>query len=263
MDFMSIIGLLSGVGFLGAAIIMSGAIENFFDLMSVFIVFGGTFAALMITFPAKVFAALPKTFSKVFLPQKFNPLTYIDDIIQIATIVRKSGLLSLEDRIRDYKDDFLRKGIQLAVDSTEADDLRDIMESELAFMIERHKQGTLFFEKGASYAPAFGMMGTLIALINMLKTISGDDITSLVVNMGMALITTFYGSILANLIFIPSANKLAQRSEEEILCKQITIEGLISIINGTNPRNIEEKLLSYIPPAMRKNAKRSGRGSDE
>jgi len=252
MDIMSIIGLLGCFGFIVFGIMESGEIGNFIETTSILIVLGGTFTALMFTFPLKVFIGIPKQLLKVFVPQKFNPRTYIADIVQIATDVRKSGLLSQEDKINDYKDDFLKKGVQLAVDSTEADALRDIMEIELVFMTDRHKLGISFFEKGAALAPGFGMLGTLVGLINMLSGMGeGGDVAQLVSDMGVALITTFYGSILANALFLPIANKLAKRSEEEVLCKQITIEGLISIINGENPRQIGEKLLSYIPPAMR------------
>jgi len=252
MDIMSIIGLIGCVGFIFYGIMDSGVINNFFDLPSIVIVVGGTFTALMITFPLKVFAGLPKQLLKIFVPQKFYPLSYISDIVTIATDVRKSGILSQEDKISDYKDEFLRKGLQLAVDSTETDLLRDIMETELMFMIDRHKLGISFFEKGAALAPGFGMIGTLIGLINMLAGMGdGGDINALVANMGVALVTTFYGSMLANVLFLPIANKLMQRSDDEVLCKQIVIEGLISIKNGESPKPIEEKLLSYIPPAMR------------
>ena len=261
MDIMSIIGLIGAVAAVVYGILESGYLGSFFDIPSISIVIGGTFASLMITFPLKVFVMLPKMLFKVFFPQKFNPQSYIADIVHIATDVRKGGLLAQEDKIDDYTDEFLKKGIQLAVDSTEADILRDIMETELMFMMDRHKQGVSFFEKGGVLAPAFGMIGTLIGLINMLTGMDSGDVTELVSSMGVALITTFYGSMLANVLFVPMANKLSQRSDEEVLCKQITIEGLISIINGENPRQIQEKLLSFIPPAMRKIPNSSSRDS--
>lgn len=256
MDIMSIIGMIAAWGLVVYGILGSGKMEYFIDYPSVAITIGGTFAALMITFPLKTFASLPKAFARVFVPQKFNPRTYIDDVVQIATDVRKNGILSMEDKIVEFKDDFLKKGMQLAVDAAEQDVMRDVMETELMFMMDRHKDVVAFFEKGAGLAPGFGMIGTLIGLINMLADMS--DVESLVSNMAVALITTFYGSMLANIIFLPMANKLQKRSDEEVLCKQIIIEGIIAIVNGDAPRRIEEKLLSYIPPAMRKAAKGGG-----
>jgi chemotaxis protein MotA len=256
MDIMSIIGLVAAVvlmifGMAGDVEFFQGdfrKLMNFVDIPSVAITIGGTFAALMLMFPVKVFASLPKLLLKVFLPQKFNPQTYILEIVDIAQDVRKNGLLYIDDKISTYKDEFMRKGLQLAVDSTDPEMLRDIMETELGFMMDRHKLGTLFFEKGAGLAPGFGMIGTLVGLINMLKNM---DPTNLMNDMGVALITTFYGSLLANVVFLPMGNKLQKRSDEEILCKQIIIEGVIAIVNGESPPQIREKLVSYIPPAMR------------
>lgn len=265
MDIMSIIGLLGCIGFIGFGILNSGELINFYNATSIYIVVGGTFTALMITFPLKVFREIPKQILKLFSPQEFNPLKYVKNIVQIADDIRKSGFLSQEDKIAEYKDDFLRKGIQLTVDSTDSEMFRDIMETELIFMMERHKLSISFFEKGAALASGFGMIGTLVILVNMLAGMVDGDSSFLISNMGIALITTFYGAMMANVLFIPAANKLAQRSDDEVLCKQIAIEGLILIINRENPRQIEEKLLSYIPPAMRieKNSRRGSTSVSE
>lgn len=259
MDILSIAGLIVGFGLMVFGIVFDmdsltvnmGAMRNFFDVSSIIIVVGGTFAALMLTFPLKVYASLPKLLLKVFVPQKFNPQNYILEITQIAQDVRKNGLLHIDEKISEYKDEFMRKGLQLAVDSTDPEMIRDIMETEVNFMIERHKAGTQFFEKGGALAPGFGMIGTLIGLINMLAAMDGGEAGDLMGNMAVALITTFYGSLLANLFFLPMGNKLQKRSDEEVLCKQIIIEGIISIVNGESPNTIREKLVSYIPPSMR------------
>ena len=257
MDLFSIIGIVGAFGFIVFGITfvsdtMSfdfGLIWSFLDPTSALLVIGPTFMSLMLMFPGKVFAALPKMLGKVFKPQKFNPQNYISEIVEIAQEVRKQGLLSIDEKIATYNDEFMRKGLQLAVDSIDPETIREIMESELGFMADRHKAGVSFFEKGAALSPAFGMVGTLVGLVNMLGDL--DDPSSLTANMGVAMITTVYGCIFANVVFLPFANKLQKRSEEEVLCKQIVIEGVISIVNGDNPNAIREKLVSYIPPAMR------------
>lgn len=257
MDILSIIGLLGAVAFIVFGISFDsvdfsvdfGLVMNFLDIPSALLVIGPTLMSLMLMFPSKVFAGLPKVFKKVFMPQKFNPQNYITQIVEIATDVRRNGLLSMDEKMEAFEDEFMRKGIQLAVDSTDPEMIREIMETELGFMVDRHKLGTQWFEKGAALAPAFGMVATLVGLINMLGDM--DNPESLVANMGMAMITTVYGCLLANVFFLPMGNKLQKRSDEEVLCKQIVIEGVISIVNGENPNTIREKLVSYIPPSMR------------
>jgi chemotaxis protein MotA len=251
MDIMSLIGLVAAAGLLLYGVSDGGSIENFISPGAAAITAGGTLAALMITFPLKTFAALPRLLARIFLPRAFNfdPRKYIADIEEIAVGAKKHGILYLDEKIPEYKDDFLRKGIQLTVDSGSPENIRDIMETDLGYMIERHKSGVRFFEKGAAYAPGFGMLGTLSGLINMLA--QAQNPAGITGNMAAALITTFYGLIIANVIFLPLAGKLQKRSEEEVLCKQLVIEGLVSIANGENPKQIQQKLISYVPPAMR------------
>jgi len=257
MDLFSIVGLLGAVAFFIFGIVFIreplgldfSLINAFLDIPSAALVIGPTIMCLLLMFPGKVIAAFPKMMAKVFKPQKFNPQNYISEIVDIAQEVRKQGLLSIDEKIPTYKDEFMRKGLQLAVDSIDAEQIRDIMETELGFMMDRHKLGVQICERGAALAPAFGMVATLVGLINMLGDM--DDPGSLMANMGMAMITTIYGCLLANIFFLPFGNKLQKRSDEEVLCKQIVIEGVISIVNGDNPKAIQEKLVSYIPPSMR------------
>ncbi|MCL2099702.1 MAG: motility protein A [Oscillospiraceae bacterium] len=257
MDLLSIIGILGAVVLFVVGVSLEtdpwgfdiDLVNNFLSPTSAVLVVGLTFMCLMLMFPAKVFASLPKMLGRIFMPQKFNPQSYIGQIVDIAQDVRKNGLLSIDDKIPSYKDEFMKKGLQLAVDSIDPEMIRDIMETELGFMVDRHKLGIQFNERGAALAPAFGMIGTLIGLINMLGDM--DDPSALMENMGVALITTIYGCLLANVFFLPFANKLQKRSDEEVLCKQIVIEGVIAIVNGENPKQIREKLVSYIPPHLR------------
>lgn len=250
MDIMSVIGILGSAALLIYGILDGGSIENFINSSSAAITVGGTVAALMITFPMKVFAAMPKLLLKIFLPGEYNPVKYVTDIVEISTDAKKNGMLYVEEKIPHYKDSFLCKALTLAVDSTAPEEIRHTMETELGYMIERHKSGVRFFEKGAVLAPGFGMIGTLTGLINMLM--QTEDPTGITHGMASALITTFYGLIMANVIFLPMGNKLRKRSDEEVLCKQIIIEGVVSIANGETPKQIQEKLDSYIPPSMRK-----------
>ena len=251
MDISSAIGLLLGFGFIIGGIVTSGEITSFWDLPSVIIVLGGTIASTLASFPMKNFLNTGKIIKKAFFYKKTSPDEVIVEIIQLANIARKEGLLSLEEYAEKLDDDFLKKGIMLIVDGTDPDLVRNIMETELIFLEERHSEGQSIFETMGTYAPAFGMIGTLIGLINMLKVL--DDPNAIGPSMSVALVTTFYGSMLANVVFLPLAQKLKIRSKSEILVKELMVEGLLSIQAGENPRIIEEKLKTFIPPSMRKN----------
>ena len=251
MDISSAIGLLLGFGFIIGGIVTSGEITSFWDLPSVIIVLGGTIASTLASFPMKNFLNTGKIIKKAFFYKETSPDEVIVEIIQLANIARKEGLLSLEEYAEKLDDEFLEKGIMLIVDGTDPDLVRNIMETELIFLEERHSEGQSIFETMGTYAPAFGMIGTLIGLINMLKVL--DDPNAIGPSMSVALVTTFYGSMLANVVFLPLAQKLKIRSKSEILVKELMVEGLLSIQAGENPRIIEEKLKTFIPPNMRKN----------
>ena len=251
MDISSAIGLLLGIAFIIGGIVTSGDIGSFWDLPSVIIVLGGTIASTLASFPMKNFLNTGKIIKKAFFYKETSPDEVIVEIIQLANIARKEGLLSLEEYAEKLDDEFLEKGIMLIVDGTDPDLVRNIMETELIFLEDRHSEGQSIFETMGTYAPAFGMIGTLIGLINMLKVL--DDPNAIGPSMSVALVTTFYGSMLANVVFLPLAQKLKIRSNSEILVKELMVEGLLSIQAGENPRIIEEKLKTFIPPSMRKN----------
>ena len=251
MDISSAIGLLLGIVFIIGGIVTSGEIASFWDLPSVIIVLGGTIASTLASFPMKNFLNIGKIIKKAFFYKETSPDDVITEIIKLANIARKEGLLSLEEYAENLDDEFLKKGIMLIVDGTDPDLVRNIMETELIFLEERHSEGQSIFETMGTYAPAFGMIGTLIGLINMLKVL--DDPNAIGPSMSVALVTTFYGSMLANVVFLPLAQKLKMRSKSEILVKELMVEGLLSIQAGENPRIIEEKLKTFIPPNMRKN----------
>lgn len=253
MDISTIIGLILGAIFLVWGIMESGLISSYWDFASVMITLGGTFASTLASYPMKNFLNTVNVVKKAFVYKEVFPDEVIGEIINLANIARKEGLLALEEYAEDLQDDFLKKGIMLIVDGTDPELVRNILETELTFLEERHTEGQSIFETMASFAPAFGMIGTLIGLINMLRTI--DDTSSIGPNMSVALVTTFYGSVLANVVFLPLANKLKIRSKSEILVKELMVEGLLSIQAGENPRIIEEKLKTFIPPDARVNYK--------
>jgi chemotaxis protein MotA len=185
----------------------------------------------------------------IFRPPVLDPAGAIDTIVQLANTARKEGVLALEESATNMGDQFLKKGIMLIVDGTDPELVKGIMETELSYTDERHSGISSFYENMASYGPSWGMIGTMIGLIIMLGAL--DDVDTLGPSMSIALITTFYGCILANFMFNPIASKLKDISKEEILFRTVMVEGMLSIQAGENPRIIEEKLKSFLAPALR------------
>lgn len=251
MDKGTLIGIASGVILLTWAISSGGSLLNFMDFQSFLIVFGGTLASTLISYPWTDFRSTGKVLRVAFTTRPVDPQSIIQTIVGFAEKARREGLLALEDAAQQLEDPFLQKGIQLIVDGTDPELVRNILETELSFLEERHKTGQGIFETMGSMAPAFGMLGTLVGLINMLKRL--DDPKAIGPGMAVALITTFYGSLFANLLCLPIANKLKARSAEEILMKEVMIEGMLSIQAGENPRIIEEKLKAFLSPKVRQN----------
>lgn len=249
MDFATIIGVLSGIILFGAAMSADGSILDFVHPTSLLIVMGGTIAGTLINFPIRRVFELIKIIRIVFSKKIMDTGETIRILVNLAETARREGLLALEDAAYQMEDDFLKKGILLIVDGTDPELVKNIMETELAFLEERHKSGQSIFETMGALSPAFGMIGTLIGLIRMLGDL--DDPDAIGPGMATALITTFYGALFANMFFIPMAGKLKVRSSEEILLKEIMIEGILSIQAGENPRIIEEKLKSFLPPKTR------------
>lgn len=250
MDIATIVGLIMGFVFIIGGIVQSGELSSFLHIPSMLIVLGGTIASTLASYPIKNFLRTGRIIRQAFVYEEISPDETIAQIIDLANIARKEGLLSLEEQGEKMNDEFLQKGILLIVDGTDPELVRNILETELVFIEERHAEGQSIFETMGAFAPAYGMIGTLIGLINMLKDL--DDPSAIGPNMSVALVTTFYGSFLANLVFLPLANKLKIRSKKEILVKELTVEGLLSIQAGENPRIIEEKLKTFIPPEMRR-----------
>ena len=221
---------------------------NFFDAASIFIVIGCTFAIVVASFPGKTLGSIPKHFGVILNAGKFKPLDIIDQLVELAQTARKNGLLALEGKANEQEDPFFKQAIMLIVDANDPDKVRAILENDIECMSARHEDAAALYDKAGAVAPAFGMVGTLVGLINMLNNmeLSGDGGSSIGKDMGTALITTLYGCILAHMIFGPIANNLRIRDGEEVLCKEIIVEGIMSIQSGENPKALREKLLTYI-----------------
>lgn len=252
MDLASILGLLLCFGMCAFGIINSAGIGNinrYADGASAIITFGGAFFAIMAANTMKDYIGGLKSITLVFKAPVHDVRSMIQKIIDLSNIARKEGLLSLEEAAGDLDDEFMKKGILLIVDGTDPDLVRGILETELVSVEDRHKKRISFWEDLGGMGPAWGMIGTLIGLVNMLYEM--DDPSMLGPNMAVALITTLYGSLLANWICAPVAGKLKVNNASEIMMKEIMIEGLLSIQAGENPRVIEEKLKSFLAPGDR------------
>ncbi len=227
---------------------------NFFDAASIFITIGCTLFIVVASFPGPMLKAMPKHFKIILKNKMYDPKGYIEQLVELAQIARKNGLLSLEEKANEQTDPFFKQAIMLIVDANDQDKVRGILENDIECMSARHEDAASLYDKASSVAPAFGMVGTLVGLINMLKSmnLSGDGgADSLGTSMGTALITTLYGCLLAHVVFGPVAQLLRGRDSEEVLCKQIIVEGVMAIQAGENPKSLRERLLTYMSQKQR------------
>lgn len=250
MDLATVLGICSAFGLVYVAIAMGSGIAIFIDLPSLMIVGGGTLGATMIHYPLREVLGVIKVVQKALFTKTLPVKATISRFVAFAQKARKEGILALEGEIKNDKDEFLKKGVQLAIDGLEPQEIRDILETEVDFIRSRHQLGAEVFSTMGTFAPALGMIGTLIGLVQMLQSM--DDPSKIGPSMAVALITTFYGAIMANIVFLPIAGKLRTRSKEEVLTKDMTIEGIISLSSGENPRILEQKLKAFVPPNQRK-----------
>lgn len=248
MDITSILGIILGFIFILFGILESGNIHYFIDTPSMLIVFGGTVGAILASFPFSLLKGIGKHFVIICSKKRYNPEPVIDKLVEFAQIARKDGLLALEAQATELTDPFFKKSVMYVVDAVESDKIRETLEADIENSCQRHAQAMEIYGKGSSYAPAFGMIGTLIGLINMLRQmdLSSGASETLGPNMAVALVTTFYGCVLANLFFSPIAAKLAIRDEEERIYKEIILEGVLSIQEGDNPKTLREQLVSSL-----------------
>lgn len=241
-----------GVGFVLViwSIKMTGSNVNFIDWPSVLITFGGSFCALLISIPLKMIINIPKALKLLLLSPKDDRVGLIVLFSELSQKARQNGLLSLEDDAANVENELLSTGLQMVVDGIEADRIRETLEMDLGALERRHRFAQDVFTKWAELAPGFGMIGTLIGLILMLAEL--DDPSAIGAGMATALLTTFYGSLAANLVFIPVASNLKLQTDEEVFTGELIIDGVLEIQAGSNPRVLEEKLGTYLSPSERK-----------
>lgn len=251
MDIATIIGLVGGV----AAIIMSvitsgGSLMGIIDIPSMFMTIGGSFCAILIVSPMKDVLHTFKVLGKVFKIPDFGEKVLVQNMVALSEKARREGILALEEGLEDLEDEFMKTGLRLVVDGTDGAVIRTILESEMDQVEARHMVYINVMTQWAGYAPGFGMIGTVLGLIGMLKNL--EDKSSLGPNMAVALVTTLYGSLLANWIIGPMAQKLINQNSQEMRIKEMIIEGVLSIQAGDNPRILALKLLTYLDPKSRK-----------
>jgi chemotaxis protein MotA len=249
MDISSLTGLLGVFIIVIVAIITKGSAGAFLDIASILIVLGGTIAAVLTSYPIEKLKNSIKVMKKAFKDDSYNVKKTISQLSQLSYIAKRDGLLAMEKMIDDIDDEFMKKGILLIVDGSEPKMIERILNLDLENMVDRHREGEGVLKTFGQYSPAFGMIGTLIGLILMLKNL--DDVASLGPSMGVALITTFYGTLLANGVFLPLAGKLRFKSDQEVRYRNMVIEGILSVQAGETPLMIEEKLKTFMEQSRR------------
>ena len=264
LDIASLAGMLLGAAMFLFGVFSSGGIaglSNMFDFASIIITFGGSISGALASNKLSDFVEGIKSIRLIFKNEQQDPGEVIRHIIDLSNTARKEGLLALEEAANGIEDEFLRKGIMLVVDGTDPELVRGIMETDLACIEARHKKTIAVWEKWAELGPAWGMIGTLIGLILMLQDM--NDPSTIGPKMAVALVTTLYGSLIANWLCNPVANKLSINNDTEMMMKEITVEGILSIQAGENPRVIEEKLKSFLAPSARETAPEDNVGGEE
>jgi len=250
MNVGMLIGLIAGVCCLIFGILVAGgSVFMFWDAPSILVTVGGGWSALMVAYPLSILMKMPVYFRIALFPPKIHPGEIIVTLVSFSEKTRREGLLALEDDLEALDDQFLKKGLQLVVDGTDPELVRTIMETEIDQMAARHDRNKKIFDDFAGLAPSFGMIGTLMGLVLMLVNL--NDKSTVGPYLAVAILTTFYGAILAYLVFTPVAANLDSLTSDEILVKSIMLMGILSIQAGDNPRVLKEKLVSFLPPEMR------------
>ncbi len=252
MDLATLIGFILSFAMVLGSIMANGPLSSFWDTGSILIVVGGTIGVTLINYPLGDVISIMGVMKNAFLYKTTSPGEVIKKLVHFADMARREGILFLEKEMENIEDPFLRQGLQLSIDGTEPDAIRNILSREISYLKDRHENGAGLFDTMGMYAPAFGMIGTLIGLVLMLGSM--EDPSSIGPAMAVALLTTFYGAVLANVIFIPIAGKLKARSSEEVLIRKLMMEGILAMQSGDNPRIVEQKLVSFIAPKIRSTA---------
>jgi chemotaxis protein MotA len=249
MDIATIIGLLLGTGLVLGSIAIGGSLGPFINIPSIMITIGGSFAALLINFPLKKVLGVFSIVRKCFTYRLPTTEEVIEQFMKFATLARRDGLLALENEMEEIDDGFLKRGLEMVVGGNSKEEITSILETEITYIEQRHQSGKKIMDALAAAAPAFGMIGTLIGLVQMLRTL--DDPTQIGVGMATALLTTLYGAVIANLFCIPLAGKLETRSQEEVMVRELMVAGMVSLVEGHAPRVVEERLTAFLSPSSR------------
>ncbi len=250
MDIATIIGILVAFGLVASAI--GSGMSSFIDPPSMLIVIGGTVGVLLVGYPLPKCISVIGIVMKTFMYKVDKGSDVIAKLVELAQTVRKDGILALESEVGNIKNEFMAKGLQMAIDGQEPNAIEEILYMEMEKVADRHSLGADMFTAIGTYAPSMGMIGTLVGLVLMLQNMS--DPSSIGPSMSIALLTTFYGALMANILFLPMSGKLKTRSKEELLIREIILAGIQSLVAGENPRVMEQKLLGYLPPKERKSA---------
>ena len=260
MNISGIIGFGLAMGLIVYGMMSGGELSNFWDPASVFIVVGGTIGCVIFNYPISVLKTVPNMLKVAFLPKKYDPEKYISDMVDYCKTARMKGILALEEAANACTDSFIKSSLMLIVDANDSDKVKSMLDDSIDFVCERHESNYALWAKASAVAPAMGMVGTLVGLVNMLKTLDPTDPNSAAAlggSMSTALITTFYGCIIAHVICTPIGNICKYNHNQEILCMQLVEEGTLAIISGANPRYVEEKLRMMLPANMKSKKKAS------
>lgn len=260
MDITTVIGIALGiVGLVGGFILEGGNFSSLIQVTAMLIVFGGTFGAVLVSTPLQQIKELPKIIKIAFFHKSKDPLESIEELVQLATVARREGILALEEKIEGYDDEFFKNGVRLVVDGVDPELVRSIMETELSFIEDRHERGVHIFEYAGGFSPTMGIIGTVMGLVHVLGNL--EDASKLGPSIAVAFIATLYGVASANVVFLPIANKLKVRSKEEVMLRELMIEGILSIQAGENPTILGQKLKAFLAPKMREKREKVG-GAD-
>ena len=250
MDIATIIGLILGIALvLGSIALGGGGFGPFVNIPSMMITIGGSIAALLINFPLGSVFGVFGVVRKCFTTKLPSTQEVIERFTDLATTARRDGLLALESQLEEIDDPFLTRGLEMVMSGSTKEEVTAILETEVTYVEQRHQSGKKILDATAAAAPAFGMIGTLIGLVQMLRTL--DDPSQIGVGMATALLTTLYGALIANLFCIPLAGKLETRSQEEVMIRELMISGLGALVEGLPPRNLRERLQAYLSPSSR------------
>lgn len=250
MDIATIVGLILGVGLvLGSIAMGGGGLGPFINVPSLMITVGGSIAALLINFPLGSVLGMFSIVKHCFFDKLPTPKSVISQFRELGTTARKSGLMALEGKMSEINDAFMKRGLEMVIGGMQKDEIINVLETEISYVEDRHKVGKKIIDALGAAAPAFGMIGTLIGLIQMLRTL--DDPSKIGGGMATALLTTLYGAVMANLFCIPLAGKLESRSKTEVMIRELTLVGLVAILESQSPRAIEDRLVAFLSPKDR------------